>query len=149
MFRTHGHAPKTGISPTYISWMNMKARCSYKRDRCWSAYGGRGITVCDRWRDSFENFIADMGERPAGTTLDRIDNDGNYEPGNCRWASRVVQRHNSSTMKLTPDIVQEIHGRCEHGEAQISVARRFGISQQTVSEVRTGRTWAAHLVGWP
>lgn len=80
-------------TPTYLSWAAMIARCTRPRHKKWSHYGGRGITICDRWRD-FPNFLADMGERPAGHTLDRIDVDGNYEPGNCRWATPTQQRSN-------------------------------------------------------
>jgi hypothetical protein len=80
-------------TPTYHSWSSMIWRCASTKPKYFKYYGARGITVCERWQ-IFENFLADMGERPAGTTIDRINNDGNYEPGNCRWASWSVQLKN-------------------------------------------------------
>src|SRR5688500_15251515 len=88
--RTHGHSPTTGRSPEYQSWTAMHARVRSLKGSRWRDYGSRGITVCERWV-SFENFLADMGPRPAGTTLDRINNDGHNEPDNCRWATRSQQ----------------------------------------------------------
>ena len=80
-------------TPTYYSWGGMIARCTNKKHNRYKYYGARGITVCDRWR-LFENFLADMGVRPEGLTLDRIDNDKGYMPGNCRWATAIVQANN-------------------------------------------------------
>jgi len=91
----HGHNTRTKRSPTYQSWSAMKLRCLNPNYKKFYLYGGRGIKVCDRWVESFENFLADMGQRPEGKTLDRYPNkDGNYEPGNCRWATQEEQHSN-------------------------------------------------------
>ena len=90
----HGHARKNKYSPAYQSWTCMKARCNIKSHPGYKNYGGRGIKICKRWR-KFENFLADMGNRKPGRSLDRYpDPDGNYRPGNCRWATRKQQRNN-------------------------------------------------------
>lgn len=97
--KTHG---RTG-DPIYAVWISMRDRCHNPNNDSYPDYGGRGIVVCDRWRYSFENFLADMGERPSAKhLLDRENNDGNYEPGNVRWVvSKVSARNRRSTVFLT------------------------------------------------
>lgn len=83
-------------SPEYRAWCNMRNRCGDPTNRQWKDYGGRGIKVCERWLESFENFIADLGRKPGPRhSLGRIDNDGDYEPGNVRWETRRQQSLNS------------------------------------------------------
>lgn len=89
----HKHLSGYKRSPTYTSWVSMKSRCLYPSSPNYKHYGERGITICIRWM-KFENFLSDMGERPEGKNLGRKDNDGNYEPGNCRWETQIEQVQN-------------------------------------------------------
>lgn len=93
--KTHGQSK----SRTYAIWMAMNNRCRNRKSSDYRYYGARGIVVCERWK-SFENFLADMGERPGRMEIDRINNDGNYEPGNCRWTDRKTQNRNSRHARM-------------------------------------------------
>lgn len=120
-YATHG-ASKTA---EYRSWLAMKKRCGNPMDKHYADYGGRGVAVCERWRQSFENFLADMGTKPSPAhTLDRIDNDGNYEPGNCRWATIHEQASNRRNNRII---------EFENEKATIQEwSRRLGITISTL-----------------
>lgn len=91
----HGQSMVGKVTSEYKTWSHIKSRCCTKTDAKYPDYGGRGIMVCDRWLESFENFFADMGKKPSPKhSLDRIDNDGNYEPSNCRWGTVEQQSRN-------------------------------------------------------
>jgi len=121
-------------TPEYYIWNSMKARCYNKNSADYPRWGGRGIAVCDEWRNSFETFYTDMDPRPTPKhTLDRIDNDGNYGPSNCRWATRTIQNRNKG-WKSTIEF---------HGESLTAAqwSRRLGGNRALVSK-RLSRGWA-------
>jgi hypothetical protein len=95
MSEKHGHCPTRNPSPTYVSWQEMKGRCLNKKRDSYPHYGGRGIKVYAPWIKSFSKFLEDMGERPEGKELDRIDTNGNYVPWNCQWSTKKQQNRNT------------------------------------------------------
>jgi hypothetical protein len=101
-WQIHGHTKNLLRTPEYQSWKGMKARCNCKTSTHYKYYGGKGISVCNRWINSFQNFLIDMGQRPKDKTLDRIDNSKGYSKRNCRWATRAEQsRNQSKNFKIT------------------------------------------------
>lgn len=123
----------------------MRARCEKPHNRDWKDYGERGIVVCDRWQ-SFESFLADMGERPDGTSIDRFpDTNGNYEPGNCRWATQAQQQRNRRDTKIREDDLPAVLAMRTAGESTYAIARRFGVDQSTARcAIRAARAIATH-----
>lgn len=152
----------------YEVYAEIIARCERPTHKRWDSYGGRGIKVCDRWRHDFWAFVEDMGPRPEGVgptgrslySIERVDNDGNYEPSNCKWATSSEQMKNrrpeaysglrmrtpqslASGAKLTEHEVLEIRRRLANGEVRADLAVEYAVGATTIHNIATGRTW-----GW-
>lgn len=145
MYFKHGKAR----SKIYDRWSAIKKRCCNENSINYSSYGGRGIKICERWKNSFENFYSDMGDPPfSKAEIDRIDNDGDYEPGNCRWVTRAENTRNSTSVKLTWLEVNEI--RMISFTKSISVrelSKIYNISPSVISEISNNKTWKINKGG--
>lgn len=142
----HGHIKNQHPSREYNTWHAMRSRCYRKTDPCYKNYGGRGIAVCDRWKDSFENFLSDMGPRPMGKTLDRIENDKGYSPENCRWATAAEQRANTRLSKPIEafGMSRSMHDWCKQFSicpTTVSYRMKSGLSVEE-SLLRIARVWS-------
>lgn len=132
---THAEAGKF-TTPEYRAWVNMMTRCYNVKNKSYSDYGGRGVVVCDRWRDSYEAFLSDVGRRPGPrSTLDRIDNEGNYEPGNVRWASYFTQARNRRSTRLSVDDAAAIAGALGAGASQRGLAKQYGVNRGAIQGI--------------
>lgn len=147
----HGHSAGGRETKTYQTWKHMNVRCFHKTSKDYPYYGGRGITVCERWRD-YANFLADMGEKPDGLTIERVNNNGNYEPGNCCWATMKEQNTNRRRQKSWPQGAacgaskltekQVLKIRALKGKlSQREIGKRFSVTQTNVSFIHRGVTW--------
>jgi hypothetical protein len=149
-------------SHMYKLWSGVKNRCCNPKTPAWKRYGGRGISICDRWKESFENFLADMGERPfPKAQIDRIDNDGDYEPSNCRWVTPMQNLQNKSNNKLLEFNGQiktqsvwarelnlddgTLYDRLDKGW---SIERALGTPHRKQCNSRSARQWDSRPVGF-
>lgn len=140
--RKHGAALKSGKTPEYRVWMSMKNRCLNENDDDFPLYGGRGITVCEQWINSFKQFLSDMGQRPSlGHSIDRIDNAGNYEPNNCRWGTHYQQAQNRSSTILDTEDVRRVFRLRAQGLVLTTIASTVGISLSHVAQILSGHCW--------
>lgn len=139
----HGES-NANTTPEYKAYTEMIGRCYNPNHPAYKRYGGRGIIVANRWKGIYYNFLEDMGRRPSNKhTLGRIDNNGNYEPSNCRWETRREQNRNQSTTRLTMSKAREVRKLyATGGWTQRELARKFNVSSKTtITDIVNNRIW--------
>jgi hypothetical protein len=138
--RERANSRKRKVSSILVTvYSNMKSRCYNPNNKMYYRYGGRGITICEEWLNSYENFYNDMiNEYNCNYELDRIDNDGNYCKENCRWVSKEINIQNSSATKLSEKQVLEIRNSTKKTK---ELQKEFNMSKSTIKDIRAKRTW--------
>lgn len=132
LYERHGHKSQTYESPTYSCWKSAKQRCINPKSSQFPYYGGRGISMCNEWSNSFAAFLAHMGERPDNTSIDRIDNQKGYEPGNCRWATPEQQARNKRNNRTDWDEYRILRDRYLSGIPMKVMAKERGVCRQSI-----------------
>jgi len=128
--------------PEYGVWSHMKERCNNPQNKSYKNYGGRGIKVCERWEKSFLYFFQDMGKRPSNKhEIDRIDNDGNYEPDNCRWTTRLSNARNKRNNVLSAADVRKIRQLNNNGKTAYQLHKDFNCSYTNIKDILNNRIW--------
>ncbi len=140
---THGESAGGHLTAEYRAWQSIRRRCFDPRHPDYHNYGGRGILMCDEWRNCYQAFLAHVGRRPSPKhSIDRINNELGYQPGNMRWATSIEQIVNRRATKLTPEKVRDIRQALAHGERTKDVARRYGVHPVLIYKIAHGERWA-------
>lgn len=141
--RSYRKMREAKTNPLAIVYKSMISRCTYASGAEYHRYGGRGITVCDEWRNSQDSFLswATSSGYESGLEIDRIDNDGNYEPSNCRWVTSMVNTQNSSNARVTPEKVAGIKKKLAAGISRKTISKEYGVSDGIIYSIWMGRTW--------
>jgi AP2 domain-containing protein len=151
--KTHGDTAGGRFSREYSAWAHAIQRCTNPNDRGFKNYGGRGIRICERWLNSYEAFLEDMGRCPEGHMLDRIDNGGNYEPGNCRWTTRTMQnrnRRNSQYIAYQGQTKHVVEWAAEFGMTRHALYKRLWSNpnrsfSEVVESIKRGRNQSGYV----
>lgn len=151
-FKRNGHSGlqyRHGLSktPEYSVWETMKSRCYNSNVASFKYYGAKGITVCGRWLNSVENFYSDMGKRPSQRhDIDRIDSTGNYEPSNCRWATKTENSRNRLCVKMNIDKAREVRQkRTDNQESFRNLAKEYNVTHKTIMLICQNKIWKENV----